>query len=605
MKKPLIYLDPQSQVSLQGQLRQRLVNSIADGTYPGGSRLPSSRELAEQLHVARNTVVLAISQLVDEGLLVSRPRSGIYVNEKVVEGRVGFEGAAAPRKTKVARWRRRFKSTPGGSERFRCPPDWRRYPYPFIDGQFDSTLYPVAQWREAGRMALAGRPSGDIGGDEGLADDPMLVEEIRTKMLPRRGISARADEILITIGGQNALYLLVQLLVDGTTTVALEDPGSPAMRKLLMRAGARVVHQPVDEHGLVVDGRLDECQMVYVTPSHQNPTAATMPGGRRRELLQRARARNFLVVEDDCESESNYLGHPHPALRGMDGDDCVVYVSGLPRVLAPGLEIGFMVASSDIIREARRLRQLMIGRPPMNLQRTAAYFLSLGHYDACMLRLNRVFHERWLALRDALNYLCKPVVTIPNQGGTVFWVRGPAQLDVGFLANEAANRGILIEPVADYCAAATDYQHCFRMGVSSIPADRIRAGVAELAALIGELTSGDIDLLDPSDPDLLRRDRLQQVMAGATFTYNTVYGDPCTIVLHHDGRMTGRAGHADEERDQGRWWIEDDLWCRQWDEWAYAEQMCFQVVVRDRQIRWFNRNGLLANSAVIRLAGDH
>ena len=119
MKKPLIYLDPQSQVSLQGQLRQRFVNSIADGTYPGRSRLPSSRELAEQLHVARNTVVLAIGQLVDEGLLVSRPRSGIYVNEKVVEGRVGFEGATAPRKTKVARWRRRFKATPGGSERFR------------------------------------------------------------------------------------------------------------------------------------------------------------------------------------------------------------------------------------------------------------------------------------------------------------------------------------------------------------------------------------------------------------------------------------------------------------------------------------------------------
>lgn len=603
MKKSLIYLDPQSHVSLQGQLRQRLVNSIVDGTYPGGSRLPSSRELAEQLDVARNTVVLAIGQLIDEGLLVSRPRSGIYVNEKIFEGRVGFDGAAAARKKKVARWRRRFKPAPIGAERFHCPPDWRRYPYPFIDGQFDATLYPVAQWREAGRMALAGRPSGDIGSDEGLADDPMLIEEIRTKMLPRRGITARADEILITMGAQNALYLLVQLLVEKTTTVAMEDPGSPAMRQLLMRSGATLVHQPVDEQGLVVDARLDECQMVYVTPSHQNPTAATMPTDRRRDLLQRARARNFLVVEDDSESENNYLGHPHPALHGMDGEDCVIYVSGLPHVLAPGLEIGFIVASSDFVREARRLRQMMIGRPPMNVQRTAAYFLSLGHYAACMLRLNRVFHERWLALRDALNYLCKPVVTIPNQGGTVFWVRGPAQLDVEFLANEAANRGILIEPVAHYCAAATDYQHCFRMGVTSIPADRIRAGVADLAALIGELTSGDIEHLDPADPDLLRGDRLQAILSGATFMYNTVYGDPCTIELLADGRMRGRAGRSDEERDQGRWWVEGDLWCRQWDEWAYAEQMSFRVVVRDRQIKWFNRNGLLANSAVIRLAG--
>jgi GntR family transcriptional regulator/MocR family aminotransferase len=453
-------------------------------------------------------------------------------------------------------------------------------------------------------MALAGSPAGGRDGEDGLADDPMLVEQIRTRMLPRRGISAGADEVLVTVGAQNALHLLVQLLADSTTTAALEDPGNPTMRKLLLHSGARLLHQPVDEHGLVVDRRLDGCGMVYVTPSHQNPTGATMPMTRRSELLQLARARNFVIVEDDCEFESNFLGHPNPALRGMDGDDCVVYVSGLPRVLAPGLEIGFIVASSDVIREARRLRDLVTGRPPMNLQRTAAYFLSLGHYDACMLRLNRIYRERWLALRDALNYLCKSVVTVPNQGGTVFWVHGPEQLDVAFFANEAANRGILLEPVARYCASASDFEHCFRMGVTSIPADRIRPGVAELATLIGELTSGHLEQLDPADPDLLRGVALRDAMVGATFMYNTVYGDPCTIELLPGGRMRGLAGHADEERDQGRWWVEEDLWYRQWDEWAYAEQACFQVVVRDRRIKWFNREGLLVNSAVIRLAGE-
>jgi len=602
MKKSLIYLDKQSQLSLQGQLRQRLVQAVVDGTFASGTRLPSSRELADQLGVARNTVVLAIAQLVDEGLLISRPRSGVYVNGKIFEGRVGFEGAPARRQSKVARWRGRFKTLPSGDERFWCPADWRRYPYPFIDGQFDATLYPVAQWREAARMALGGRPSGEISGEEGLADDPMLIEEIRTKVLPRRGITARADEILITLGAQNALYLLVQLLVDETTGVAVENPGNPAMRQLLARAGARIVHQPVDARGLVIDEALDDCQMVYVTPSHQNPTAATMPTERRRELLQRARARNFLVVEDDCEFESNFLGHPHPALRGMDGEDCVVYVSALPRVLAPGLEIGFIVASSDVIREARRLRQMMIGRPPMSSQRTVAYFLALGHYDACMMRLNQVFHDRWLALRDALNYLCKTVVTMPNQGGTVFWVRGPAELDVEFLANEAANRGILIEPVAHYYAPGTADKNSFRMGVTSIPADRIRAGVGELGALINELTSGAIEKLDPADGNLLRGAALQQAMTGATFTYNTVYGDPCTIELLPGGLMKGRAGHADEEVDQGRWWVEGDLWYRQWDEWSYAKLACFQVVVHDQRIKWFNPNGELVNSAVVRLA---
>ena len=188
---------------------------------------------------------------------------------------------------------------------FSCPPNWQQYPYPFIDGQFDTSLYPIKEWREASRLALGVREIYDWAGESGDADDPMLIEQIRSKILPRRGIQAGPDEILITVGTQQALYLATQLLVDHNSSVAIEEPGYPEMRQLLTQRGANMVYQPVDTDGMVVDERLDQCQLVYVTPSHQTPTAVTMSMQRRKQLLQKARSHDQLIIEDDYEFESN------------------------------------------------------------------------------------------------------------------------------------------------------------------------------------------------------------------------------------------------------------------------------------------------------------
>jgi len=232
----LIYLDPDSKLNLQSQIRQKLVEAILAGSFPAGSKLPSSRKLAEQLGVARNTIVLAYEQLVEEGYLESRQRSGIFVTELILEGRVGFQGAPSGRNLLDQRWHKHIRLTTRADAQLHWPSNWQRYPYPFIDGHFDSSLYPAAQWREASRLALGTRIVDEGEGEEGHADHPALIEEIRTKMLPRRGITARADEILITLGGQNAHYLLARLLVDAKTRVAMEEPGNPAVRQLLDHA---------------------------------------------------------------------------------------------------------------------------------------------------------------------------------------------------------------------------------------------------------------------------------------------------------------------------------------------------------------------------------
>lgn len=600
MSIALLYLEPDSKVNLQDQIRQKLVEGILNGSFPVGTKLPSSRKLAEQLGVARNTVVLAYEQLQGEDYLESRQRSGIFVKRDILDGRVGFQGKPDIDVPQDSQWQKRIKLNAQLSSQHQWPANWQQFPYPFIDGHFDSSLYPAAQWREASRLALGTRIVDEGAGDEGYGDHPALIEEIRTKMLPRRGITAKANEILITLGGQNALYLLSQLLIDTNTTVALEEPGNPRIRHLATQAGASIINGPVDEHGLVINTRLGSADVIYVTPSHQIPTAVTMPNERRRGLLKLASKNDQLIIEDDLEHENNYLSRPHPALRGMDTENRVVYVSALPKVLAPGLRIGFIVAAPELIRRARQLRHLVIGRPGIITQSTAAFFLCLGHYDAFMARLHKIMGERWDALRQALNHYLRDIqIELPTQGGTALWVQCPPELSVNGLVAEAAKHGILIEPDDAYYSADKHPRNYFRLGVTSIPEDKIREGVNQLTRLLRKLRSEKILRLDPNDPDLLTADTLNAVMNHATITTRTFYGAPCTIELHPDGSMTGRSGHNDEDCDSGRWWLEGDNWCRQWKNWGYGDISRLQVSLHGNHIRWWRPAGRLVDSGIL------
>lgn len=600
----LIYLDAGSKLSLQDQIRQKIFEAIQSGVFAPGRRLPSSRSLARQLGVARNTVTLAYQKLIAEGHLVSRERSGIYVNEETLALRAlndKVAGRSAP--AEAAEWQTRIKVKAPPFLGYKSPPDWHRYRYPFIEDYFDRSLFPITGWREASRLAFGVRQIEQWSTDTGAADDEMLVEEIRTKILPRRGIHASSGEILITAGAQQALYLLTKLFVDERTVAGVEEPGYPDMRHLLARQGVDILGQLIDENGVVVDEALNRCDLVYVTPSRQRPTGITMSMERRHALLQKAAEANFFIIEDDYECDANYLGSALPALRSLDGGDRVIYVAGFPQVLSPGLRLGFMVAAPKVISEARRLRHLMTRQPPRNNQRAAAFFLSLGHYDAMILRLKHVFQDRLLALRDALNhYLPRSITVAPVRGGTALWINGPPELDATDLAHAAQLRGILIEPVRHYYAVETFPRNIFRMAITSIPIDRIRSGVEALAALIREMT-GERDLAAQIQTRAWLSEReLKQRLPGTTLLYKTVYGDPCTIFLSPDGTMLGRAGYANEDRDQGRWWVENGLWCRRWDNWAYGEVSRFLTQIEGDRIKWFNEEGREVDEAVIVLA---
>jgi GntR family transcriptional regulator/MocR family aminotransferase len=467
-----------------------LVSVILNEQMPADRPLPSCRELARRLGVSRNTVVLAYQGLVDDGFIIARLRSGYFVNPDILENPP--QQPAGPPDPPVGGpdWEALFRVRPGDQPNIEKPADWQSYPYPFIYGQIDPGLFPIAAWRECTRQALGLKGIGQWTADSLHLDDPELVEQIRTRVLPRRGIWVSPDEILVTLGAQNALYLLASLFVLPQSVVAMEEPGYPDVRNIFALKTQNIKPIPVDVSGLPVDERLDGCDMVFVTPSHQFPTTVTMPAARREMLLKRAADSDFLVIEDDYEFETNYIGRPTPALKSMDQAGRVIYVGSLSKTLFPGLRLGYLVGSKAMVAEARALRRLMMRHAPNNNQRTTALFLSLGHHDALVRRLHRVYRTRWQAMDDALTRHLPESARAPNFGGTSVWVRGPDGLDAEALAERALNEGIVIEPGHVNFGTEPRPRNFFRLGFSAIPEERIEPGIRLLAELVNSSKAG-------------------------------------------------------------------------------------------------------------------
>ena len=486
MRDAIFHLRRNENISLQAQIREMLVDAILRGQLSGGEPLPSSRKMSENLGVSRNTVVLAYQDLVDDGYLLARERSGYYVNGEIA--RLASPGVAdrsdQTEDTTGPDWTGRLRIQPGRQNMITKAIDWMSYPYPFLYGQVDQQLFPLAAWRECARQALGRRAMDAWTGDRQIHDDAMLIEQIRTHILPRRGISADADQILVTLGSQNALYLIASLLFSETTTVGVENPGYLDMFNIARLKTERVVPIDVDSDGLPVDERIDACDYVYVTPSHQFPTTATMPMARRVKLLERAHTQDIILIEDDYEFEANYAGRPTPALKSMDQDGRVLYVGSLSKSLFPGLRLGYMVAPRRLIEEARALRRLMLRHPPTIIQRQTALFLALGHHDALIHRLHRAFSERWEAMDQALQRHLPGSAIPPGFGGTAFWVKGPEHLDAERLAERAQAEGVLIEPGRVLFLGPEKPRNYFRLAFSSLPADRIEPGIRILSDLI-------------------------------------------------------------------------------------------------------------------------
>ncbi|TKZ19424.1 PLP-dependent aminotransferase family protein [Shimia litoralis] len=472
------FLSPQFQGTLQSQIQQMIAEGILSGRFRCGERLPSTRKLATHLGISRITVTLAYTELLANDYLMSRGRSGYFVSENAP---VPPDFSPQQRGEDTIDWSRAIGRRFTGGDTPVKPQNWASFRYPFIYGQADPTLFDHANWRLCALQALGQKDFTALTTDYYDQDDPRLVEFIARNTLPRRGITARPEEILITLGAQNALWLSAQVLLTQRRMAAIEDPCYHALRDILTQSRCHLAPLLVDRDGLLPDSIPPQTDVIFTTPSHQCPTTATMPMARRHALLERARELDALVVEDDYEFEMSFLNSPSPALKSLDTEGRVIYVGSFSKSVFPGLRLGYLVGSESFIREARALRASVLRHPPGHIQRTTAYFLSLGHYDALVRRIREALRTRRAAMQSALD---EHRLTIAGQGvhgGSSFWMQAPDGIDTEILAQTLREQGVLIEPGRTFFHGTGRPRNFYRLAYSSIPTQRIPEGVALIA----------------------------------------------------------------------------------------------------------------------------
>jgi len=475
------FLNSEAQGTLQVQIQQMVAQGILSGRFRKGEKLPSSRKLATHLGVSRITVTLAYTDLLANDYLSSKGRSGYYVSDNAPEP--PKFAATEPTRDSID-WTRALGRRFSGADLPEKPQDWSAYRYPFIYGQTDPQLFDHTNWRQCALRALGQKDFQSLTTDYFDQDDPQLIEFIARHTLPRRGILAQPDEILVTLGAQNALWMTAQVLLTQRRIAAVENPCYYSLRTVLEQSRCRVRPIDVDRDGLPPEALPDKADVIFTTPSHQAPTGATMPLARRRALLAKARAMDALIVEDDYEFELSFLSAPLPALKSLDTDGRVIYVGSFSKSIFPGLRLGYIVGSKLFIRELRALRTSLLRHPPGHMQRTAAYFLSLGHYDSQIRRMGQVFAERRKVMEQAL---ADNDLTIAGRGvfgGSSIWMRAPVGVDTKVLDLALRRKSILIEPGQSFFHGNTPPRNYYRLAYSSVATDRIAPGITLLA---GEL----------------------------------------------------------------------------------------------------------------------
>lgn len=485
MPRTFIEIDRSSTEPLYRQVRRAIEHGIAVGRFNPSRRLPSSRELAAELRVSRNTISLAYQELVAEGFVESRERSGLFINPEM---RPHCE--AQPRETRSrVDWPTRLRTFPDADvPHIEKVSGWHRYPYPFLAGQVDVHAFPARSWLRCLREALYQPHVFASLADSVAADDPLLVEMICNNLLPSRGIEAQPEEVLITVGSQQGLDLLGRALLGPEHVVAMEDPGYLDARHIFLRSGARLRGIEVDRSGLRPPHSLAGTDLIYLTPSHHHPTNVTLSIGRRRQLLELAATAGTVIVEDDYDSEFRYQGSPTPALKALDTTGDAVYLGTFSKFLSPGLRLGYLVGPRELVDRLREIRRYALRHPPGHLQRALALLIEGGEYHRSVRRYRTKLMRKWQVICAAAQAFLPWEQRPHPAGGISLWISGPDELDCRTLAVAAERRGILIERGDIFFLGDTPPRNHFRIGFAAVPRQAIEPGMRLLGQVYRELT---------------------------------------------------------------------------------------------------------------------
>ncbi len=427
-------------------LYQRIAESIAReirrGRLRPAERLPSSRQLAQELGVNRNTVLAAYAELELQGYLTTEPARGSFVAANLPDRR------AAPTKERVERAPISFDLPPAPDTPTPETPEPGLFA--LVGGLPDLREVPVAALARAYRAAL--KSSRGVLDYQSSYGHPRLLSGLCELLRNERGVVAGSGELMTTRGSQQALHLAARALVRPGSVIAVERYGySPAWEAFRL-GGATLAPVRVDRHGLVVReleqlASTKDLAAVYVTPHHQYPTTVTMSAARRMELMRLAERRRFSIIEDDYDHEFHFSGRPVLPLASADPKGVVLHIGTLSKVFAPGLRLGYAVAQAPIIARMAAYRRYLDRQGDHVTELALAYLIEDGELSAHSRRMHRAYQERREVLHEALRARLRGALSfrVPA-GGLALWARVTCQVNPERWADEALRQRLLVQP---------------------------------------------------------------------------------------------------------------------------------------------------------------
>lgn len=466
---------PEDSGRLTRQIYDRLRIAILSGVLPPGHRLPSSRALAEDFEVSRNTVSSVIDQLTVEGYVVvargRRPVVAAVEKMRLITAAARAHQGSSP--IRISRWARQISRT---DRHFTN----EGRPRPFAPGLADAREFPHEVWARCLRRAARGRhPSGVIG-----VNHPALRAALLGHLVEHRGVKAEARRLIITSSAQAAIELISRVMLNAGDLAWIESPGYGGARVALEATGARVRGITLDQSGLRLAGRPDRPRLIFCTPSHQYPTGRLMPIKRRQELLAFAAETGAAIIEDDYDSEFHFDGRPVVALQGLDTSGNVFYVGTFSKSMLPDIRVGYAIVPDGLVdtfeRVQRHTGQMVTGAT----QAALAEFIGDGDFATHIRRMTRLYRGRRDRLVTALASAAGDRLAIaPPAGGMQLLVRLEPGADDCALVADLANIGMTARPLSRHFTGKVA-EHGLFLGFAAWNEAEIDAGADVIGATI-------------------------------------------------------------------------------------------------------------------------
>jgi GntR family transcriptional regulator / MocR family aminotransferase len=471
---------------LYQQLYTSMQRAILSGELKRGMKLPSTRALADELSVSRNTILNAYRQLMAEGYLESVEGSGTFVTRVLPEFLLTTPKRKYPTTTRSTKLRQPLISEHAKRQLAAShmteslPRSSNGLPRPFASGTPALDAFPYGLWsrlviRQARRMPDSAFAYQDAAGYRPLR------EAIATHVTVSRRVHCTPEQIVIVSGAQGALDLASRILLNAGDAVWMEDPGYPGARGAFLGVNARIIPVPIDNDGLVVEAgivKAPKARLVYLTPSHQFPLGVTLSLARRLALLNWAKRANAYILEDDYDSEYRYVGRPLAALQGLDDAERVIYIGTFSKVLFPALRIGYLILPTPLVDAFLSVRSLIDVHTPMLEQAVLTDFILEGHFTRHLRRMRTLYTERRAALIEAASGLPLDIYS-PEAGiHCIGWL--PDGMDDLALVRKAADYDLDLTPVSSFSIEPLARKGLL-LGYGGYSIQKIKDGIRRLA----------------------------------------------------------------------------------------------------------------------------